>query len=367
MEKQPYRVLQVVATMNRGGTETMLMNHFRALDRSKVQFDFIVHYPFKNAYDEEIKSLGGRIFIAPKIRPWTYFSYFSWLDRFFQEHACEYVAVHSHIQENSGFVLYYAKKYGINFRLASSHIAPVHLDYKYIFREFARIYLNKSVTTRLACGNDAGKHLFKNKSFQVMHNAIDSNMFKYDESTRTTIRKQLNLDDNCFVIGNVGRFGSQKNHNFIIDVFEVLTQKYSDVKLLLVGDGGLMDKIKNQVAAKGIDDKVMFLGVRNDINKLLQAFDVFFMPSLYEGLPVSVIEAQAAGLPCLLSDTIDKETDITGNIKFLSLKTPISIWVDELLKLKDFKRFDTSSSIKGAGYDVAENLKLLIPLYGIKS
>lgn len=365
MAEPVYRVLQIVAAMNRGGTETMLMNHYRALDRTKVQFDFLVHYQAEGAYEKEIIAMGGRIFRAPSIRPWSYYQYFKWLSKFFENYHQDYIAVHGHIQENSGFALYYAKKYGINYRLMSSHIAPMHIDYKFLFRQFAQIYCRRSATVRLACGVDAGKHLYGNKDFMVMRNAIDTGRFIFNSQRRKCLRNEIGVNDDEILIGHVGRFNPQKNHTFIIKVISEAIKQNNKVKLALVGTGYLLDDIKTAVATNGIDDHVLFLGSRSDVNELLQAFDVFFMPSLYEGLPVSVIEAQSAGLPCVLSDTIDKDCDVTGNVKFLSLSQPISDWCVAITESARTPRENTQDMILQAGYDVHENLKFLLPLYGI--
>lgn len=366
MTHPQYRVLQVVSGMNRGGTETMLMNHYRALDKDRIQFDFLVHTDKECAYDAEILSLGGRIFHSIPIRPWTYFRYFRWLDKFFFEHHSEYIAVHGHIQENSGFSLYYAKKYGLQHRLMSSHIAPTGLDYKFIFREFARIYFKNSATHFLACGEDAGKHLYRNQPFMVMRNAIDTSCFSFNQNVRKKIREDLHVDNSTCLIGHVGRFNPQKNHSFIISVFDKLTKLSNNFKLALVGDGYLINDIREAVSRANLNDKVMFLGSRSDVPDLLQAFDVFFMPSLYEGLPVSVIEAQAAGVHCVLSDTIDSQCDLTGNVQFVSLDAPVDIWANTIYNSIKYKREDCRQKIIDAGYDVENNLKSLLPLYGIK-
>lgn len=365
MGKAAYRVLQVVAAMNRGGTETMLMNHYRALDRSKVQFDFLVHYQKEGAYDKEIEAMGGRIFRAPSIRPWSYIKYFNWLSKFFDEHHQDFIAVHGHIQENSGFALHYAKKHGIVNRLMSSHIAPMHIDYKYIFRQYAQSFCRRSATVRLACGVDAGKHLYGKSDFMVMRNAIDTDQFIFDPQKRKYLRDKLGVNDNDILIGHVGRFNPQKNHAFIIDVVSEAIKCNKKIRLALVGSGYLLDEIKKSVANHNIEDHVLFLGSRSDVNDLLQTFDVFFMPSRYEGLPVSVIEAQAAGLPCVLSDTIDMDCDVTGNVKFLSLTQPISDWCEAIEESVKRPRENTRDKICQSGYDVHENLKLLLPLYGI--
>lgn len=362
MEKLPYRVLQVVTIMNRGGIETMIMNHYRAVDRTKIQFDFLVHRQEKGDYDDEIEQLGGRIYRAFPIRPWKYIYYFKWLKSFFNKNN-DYIAIHAHIQENSGLVFKVAHRFNIKALISTSHTAGYGIDYKYLFRVYAKYYLNKYCTHKMACGNMAGEHLYgKNSEFIIIHNAIDVAKFKYNVNVRNKIRHELNIE-NKFVIGNVARFHKGKNHTFIVDVFNEINKKDNNCCLVLVGDGEEFEAIKSKVESFDLSSNVTLLGVRNNVNELLQAFDVLLFPSLFEGIPVSIIEAQAAGLPCILSDTIDNETAITSNVEFHSLNAPISEWTNAILNKKDFRRVDTTSEIVDAGYDVMHNIKNLIDLY----
>lgn len=365
MGKQPYRVLQIVTSMDKGGAETMIMNHYRALDRNIVQFDFLVHRQHKGAYDEEILNMGGRIFHAPAIRPWSYLKYFGWLKEFFDEYGTEFIAVHGHIQENSGFALKYAKLCGIKHRIASSHIANLGFDYKYPFRKFGKIWTHKYANVYLGCGPEAGRYLFGNRKFDIFNNAIDSKLFTFNNSVRLKKRKELSISDDCFVLGSVARFCPQKNHEFMIKIFKEILKLNPNSILLLIGAGPLHDPIVSKAKELGIASQIRFLGLRSDINEVLQAFDVFLMPSLFEGLPVSLIEAQAAGLPIVLSDSIDKSTDITGLLDFVSLKEPADKWAIHALHHKGQERIDTNSSIVKAGYDVNQNTSILLSMYGI--
>ena len=209
----------------------------------------------------------------------------------------------------------------------------------------------------------AGEHLYgKNSEFIVIHNAIDVAKFKYNVNVRNKIRHKLNIE-NKFIIGNVARFHKGKNHKFIVDIFYEIYKQDKNCCLVLVGDGEEFETIKSKVESLGLTTNVLLLGVRNDVNELLQAFDILLFPSLFEGIPVSIIEAQAAGLPSILSDTIDNETAITSNVEFHSLEAPISEWTNAILDKKAFKRIDTTSEIVGAGYDVIQNTKLLYRLY----
>ena len=360
MEKK-IRILQVLTMMGRGGAETMVMNYYRVLDKSHYQFDFLVHRKERGAYDDEIESMGGRIYRAFPIRPWNYISYFCYLNFFFKEHASEYVAVHTHIQENSGFVLKYAAKYGIKNRLCTSHIADLGIDYKYPFRLFAKLY-DSNISTRLACGVEAGKFLYGRKSFQVFPNAIPTHKFLYNQALALTFRKQRNWTDK-WVIGNVSRLNPQKNHTFLIDIFKEVHILDPNTILILVGDGYLRNFLEKKVADMGLKDAVFFEGVQSNISDYLNVFDIFLFPSLYEGLPVSIIEAQASGVKCFLSNTIDKTVDITGDISFFPLSLSPKVWATEILKALPYQRKNNLHKIEDAGYDVNKNIGNLLNLY----
>lgn len=356
------RILQILTTLNRGGAETMVMNHYRVLDRSKYQFDFLVHRLEEGAYEEEIRQMGGRIYRAMPIRPNSYHKYFKFLDGFFKEHASEYIAVHGHIQENSGFAFKYAAKYGILNRVCTSHIADLPIDYKYPFRLYASYFLNKYVTKRMACGDRAGKTLYGKRPFVVLHNAINSSLFKYDAGIRNAVRNELGIGDS-FVIGNTARFGCVKNHAFMLDILSEILKIKKDVVMLFLGDGDERPKIERQIEENHLQEHVRLLGVRPDVYRIIQAYDVFLFPSKLEGLPVSVIEAQAAGLKCFLSDIIDDSVDITGDISFVSLNESSEEWAKRIVSGIPYERKDNRAKIIKAGYDVEDNIDKLLALY----
>lgn len=361
--EQKIRILQVLTIMGRGGAETMVMNYYRALDKSKYQFDFLVHRQERGAYDDEIEQLGGHIYRACSIRPWHYWKYFQFLDSFFEEHGSEYKAVHAHIQENSGFVLKYAAKYGIEKRLCTSHIADLGIDYKYPFRLFAKIVGNRYTSIKLACGIEAGYYLYgKNKDFQVFHNAICASDFAYDDLKYKKFRSQKGWSD-LIVIGNVSRFGYQKNHVFLVDIFQAFHSVNPNSILVLIGDGELRTSIEEKVKRLKLEKYVFFEGVQSNIAEYLQCFDVILFPSLFEGLPVSIIEAQAAGLRCFLSDTIDHTTDVTGDVTFISLNKSPKEWAQIIYSSLPYQRPNNLHKIQCAGYDVAENMEKLLNLY----
>ena len=361
----PIKVLQVVTVMNRGGLETMVMNYYRKIDKEKIQFDFIVHREERGDYDDEIESLGGNIYRMPAIKPGNYRKYFKALDNFFKEHN-EYTTVHSHINENSGFVLKYAKKYGIQNRIAHSHIADLKLDYKYPFRMYARMYLKPNTNKFFACSEKAGEWLFgkegiSNDQITILNNAVDTNLFKYNVNIRNKVRNDLNIEDK-FVIGHVGRFNPQKNHKYLIDIFSEIYKLNNNAVLLLIGTGYMMDEIKLKVSELGLNDSVKFLGLREDIHNMMQAMDIFLFPSLFEGLPVVLIEAQAAGLKCVTSTGVTKESDITNSIEFIDLNVSAKEWANKILSL-DVTRKDFSHILISKGYDSTNNVNLLNNFY----
>lgn len=362
---EPLRVLQIVTVMNRGGLETMLMNYYRQIDHSKIQFDFMVHRYEKGHYDDEILSLGGKIYRMPRIRPGNYLKYFKLLDEFFDTHS-DYKVVHSHINENSSFVLRAAKHAGVPCRIAHSHLSDLGLDLKLPFRLYARSMMNDNPNNYFACSENAGKWLFGNRfsgsgDVKVLKNAVNVSDFKFSDTARNEIRSALGAGDKL-VVGHIGRFNKQKNHVFLIDIFKAVHDKNPNSLLVMVGEGDLRPVIERKVKELGLTSAVCFLGVRGDIPKLMQAMDVFLFPSLFEGLPVVMVEAQAAGLRCVVSDSITRESDVTGIVEFLSLKDSPETWADRVMSLPDV-RLDTSELMRKSGYDTATMAKWLTDYY----
>ena len=322
------RILQVVNIMDRAGIENMLMNYYRNIDREKIQFDFLTHRPKRGVYDDEIEELGGEVFYAPRLYPWNYIEYFAYMKQFFAKHK-EYSIIHSHIDAMSYMPLLAAKKAGVKTRIAHSHCTGMDLDYKIPMKLFFKSQINKVANVFCACTIDAGKYLFGNKDIHIIPNAIDERRFVYNEGIREKVRKKLGIEDN-FVIGHVGRFTYQKNHEFIIRVFDQLQKDYSEVKLLLVGDGIKKENIKKQINKVGLSKKVIILDSMNNIEDYYQAMDVFILPSRFEGLGICAVEAQVTGLKTILSEYVPREASISSETVFLPLD--VSVWVAELLK-----------------------------------
>lgn len=326
------RVLQCVNDMHRAGLETMLMNYFRHMDRDQVTFDFLTHRPWKSDYDDEILSLGGKVYYAPRLLPQNYPAYFRYMKDFFREHP-EYRIVHSHIDAMSYLPLAAAKRAGIPVRIAHSHNTSIDPDFKYLLKMFFRNRLNSVATDCLACGTEAGQFLFKGKPFTVIPNAIDTSLFRFDEAIRKKVRSELQVDDS-FVIGCVGRLTYQKNLPFLLDIFREIAQANSDSILLIIGGGEDEESLRKTAMEYGISGRVRFLGVRDDVNQLYQAMDVFAMPSRYEGLPVVGVEAQVSGLPCFFSANITRELQLSDHAFFLPIDQT-GEWVKQILNIRD--------------------------------
>lgn len=354
------RVLQCVNIMDRAGLETMLMNYYRCIDRTQIQFDFLTHRKEIGQYETEIESLGGRVYHAPRLYPQNYPDYFKWMKQFFTEHP-EYKIVHSHIDSMSYMPLLAAKKAGIPVRIAHSHNTNIPLDYKYLLKQYFRANINNVCNYRLACGVEAGKFLFGKESFTVIPNAIKPEKFLYDECVRNSKRKELNLG-NDLVVGHVGRFSIQKNHKLLISVFRELLRLHSNSKLLLVGNGELENKIKAEVNKAGIQDKVIFLENRSDVNEIYQAMDVFVMPSLFEGIPVVGIEAQFASLPCIFSNKVPNEVCFTDLCSFVDLKQSPKEWADVIMEKYKCNRKPVID-FENCKYNIWYSYKLLEELY----
>ena len=355
------RVLHVVTYMGRGGLETMLMNYYRNIDRSKVQFDFLVHRDFEADYDKEILSLGGKIYHVSRLIPWSK-AYKEELCDFFAEHP-EYKIVHVHQDCLSSVALECAQKCGIPVRIAHSHNSNQDKNLKYIIKKYYMKKIPDYATDLFACGSEAGKWMFRDSGFKVLPNAIDTGTYVFNDSVRDEVRKEFCIDGD-FLIGHIGRFNPQKNHSFLIDIFEECLKINSNVKLMLVGDGEDKNKIQEKVKNLGIDKNVIFTGVRLDVNRLLQAMDVFVFPSLYEGIPVTMIEAQASGIQCVISDKVPNESVITEEmVTVKKLSDSAEEWAECILSKKDSERKDASDDIKKHDYDIKSAAKRLEEFY----
>lgn len=328
-DNKPIRILQCVNDMHRAGLETMLMNYYRHIDRTKIQFDFLTHRPYRSDYDDEIESLGGRVFYAPRLYPWNLPKYFRWMKKFYLEHP-EYKIVHSHIDAMSYLPLKAAKKSGVPVRIAHSHNTGIDRDYKYLLKKIYRSKLGRVCTHRFSCGRQAGLFLFGGKDFTIIPNAVDAREFAFNEDKRANKRRELGLRDE-FVVGHIGRMSYQKNHAFLLKIFNEILKREPKSILLLVGVGEKEGDIRKKAYDMGIIERVFFLGNRSDVADLYQAFDVFILPSIFEGVPVVGIEAQFSGLDCFFSDTVPSEVSFSEKCHFLRLSDNEVEWAEEVL------------------------------------
>lgn len=362
--------------MDRGGAESMIMNYYRKINRDLVQFDFLVHRPQRGIFDDEIEQLGGRIFRIDPINPFYPNKYYKNLRRFFSENK-DYKIIHSHLNTFSFFPTKIAEEFNIPCRITHAHIAlenPSFTDFlsgikggKEFFKKLVKLNLRKKIsnhcTHRFSCGIKAGNWLYgPDSSFEVMNNAIDAKKFTYSDAIATKYKTDLGLKDNL-IIGHIGRFSAQKNHIFLFDIISELVKLEPSVKLLLVGDGPLRKDLETYADKIGVRHHILFLGVRTDIENLCMAMDYFVFPSLYEGLPVTLIEAQSSGLKILASNQITDEVKLTENLSFESLKSSASVWANRILGQIKYIREDKSAQIIEGKYDISENTVKLQNFY----
>lgn len=363
---QPIRIAQVIGKWVGGGVEAVVMNYYRHIDRNKIQFDFICDNDSTNIPYEEIEKLGGKVILVPPYQ--KIIAYHKEVKRIFKEN--NYKIVHSHINTLSVFPLYTAKCAGVPVRIAHSHSTTNKKEWKknllkQVLRPFSKVF----ATHYFACSELAGRWLFGNKEYDkgnvfLLNNAIDVDKFKYDEKARKEIRKELKIKEDTVVIGHIGRFVAQKNHTFLIDIFNEYHKLNSNSLLLLVGQGPLEEEIKEKVKELGLEESVKFLGQRNDANRLYQAFDLFLLPSLYEGLPVVGVEAQASGLLCILSESMTRETKVLNSTKFISLEKSDKEWAKIINKeLTNSKRKDTSKEITNNNFSIKKEADKLAIKY----
>lgn len=362
----PVRVLQVMGMLNRGGAESMIMNLYRVIDPEQVHFDFITHGSSEGAFTDEIKRRGGTIFCCPRYQGSNHIAYYKWWKDFFDNHE-DYNILHSHVRSTASIYFPIARKHGLT-TIIHSHSTSNGNGIKAVVKKLLQYPIRYEADYFFGCSKEAsvwlyGDKITKSNRYYMIKNAIDVTLYKEDESVRQTYRNQLGVKQDEKLIIHVGRFYEPKNHKFIIEVFSTLTVKDEKNKLLLVGDGALRKSIEEIVRNKGLENKVIFLGVRDDVPNLLKAADIFVLPSLWEGLPVSVVEAQAAGLPCLLSDRITKDINITALCCYLPIDKGTNIWVDALQRASEMKRKNVSQEIINAAFDIHQNAQWLTGFY----
>ena len=367
--KGPKRVLHVLGTTNLGGAESRIMELYRCIDRSKIQFDFLVHTKEEGHYSKEIRELGGHIYCVPRFKVINLAEYKKAMKTFFREHQ-EFVAVQGHMTSTAAIYLPIAKKENPSLiTIAHARSAGVDQGVKGYVTKFMRSSLKYKADYCFTCSKEAGIAVFgkkwiEQKKVWTIPNAIDANRFQYKEAVRREVREALGIQDK-FVIGHVGRFGFMKNHTYLVDIFAELCRQREDMVLVLIGKGEEEETIHNKLKGLGLEDQVLFLGNQFDVERYYQAFDYFVFPSIFEGLPGSVVEAQAAGLHCLISDQITREVALTELVSYRSIEQDPKLWAEEILKnaKEALVRRDMREEISKKGFDVNTQAVLMEEFY----
>lgn len=365
MGKEPIRVLQIIGLACGGGVESAIMNYYRHIDKNKVQFDFIVHKNPYKAFVDEANSMGAKVY---EVTPYTK-NIFKFTYEIYQ--ICknsQYNIVHSNMNSLSFFPLFAAWFAGSKIRILHNHTTdtkaePLRTFIKRILRPFAKLFANQY----WACSKVAGEWMYgkgavESGKVKIINNAIDLQKFAFNQEKRASLRQELDLT-NSFVVGHVGRFMTQKNHEFLVDIFAEIAREKANAKLLLIGEGVLKSKIESKVKLLGIANRVIFTGARSDVADLYNAMDVFLLPSHYEGLGLVGVEAQANGLQYFLSDVITREVEVTDLCHFISLNKSAKEWSDDILSVEGAVRENKLTDISKAGFDITVEAKKVEKFY----
>lgn len=356
------RVLHMIASLDVGGSQTLMMNIYRNIDRGKIQFDFVIDHPGETYFAPEIEAMGGRVFTLAGFhgtnpgeirRDWNNFLY---------THP-EYRVLHSHSRSYASLYLPVAKRHGLK-TIIHSHGSNNGSGVSAAAKQLMQLPLRYQADVLMACSTEAGEWLFgrracQSERFVFLPNGVDVRRFAPDPAARARIRRELGVGD-AWVIGHIGRFREPKNHSFLLDAFQQVHARDPEAFLVLVGVGPLQQEMARKAVALGVADKVLMTGNRDDIPALLSAMDIFAFPSLYEGLPVTLIEAQAAGLPCVITDTITDDLEVTPLLRRLPLGDP-ALWADALLERRE--RIDGREALIRAGFDIRASAQKLSELY----
>ena len=365
---EPIRVLHILHSMNRGGAENALMNYYRHIDREKVQFDFMLTAQHETLFECEIRCLGGKIFRVSPLTMGNPFPYINDVISFFRGHP-EYKIVHSHTSSKSAIPLSIAKLMGVPVRCCHSHSSSSEGGLHGHVRNFLMPILKMVSTDYLSCGNQAAEWLYGKKTFSegkvlVFKNVIETDKFRYNDNTRQKLRHQYGFDAQTLVLGHTARFNAVKNHLFDLDVLLALKKRGEKVKLLLVGGGELENAIKEKAHSIGLGSDIIFTGIVPNVFDYEQAMDIFLLPSLYEGLPLSIIEAQVAGLPCFTTEgKVSKECSVTDLVTYLPLEAGAEYWAQKIIEVKSKQRTDRYREIRNAGYDAKTSAEKLQSFY----
>ena len=360
----PIKILQIFTVLNKGGAETNLMNYYRNMDRSQFQIDFLVHRE-TGFFEEELIKSGSKIFRLPAILPWKLKEYKKAVKNFFEEHN-DYDIIHGQCSELGVFIYEEAKRRGIPVIIAHAHNNRMDRDKKLVFRLIWKKRMRKSINAYFTCGKEAAENLFgKNLarySYQ-MNNAIEVEDFQFNQEIREKKRKELQAEETINLV-NIGRFNTQKNQSFLLEVFAELIKRNKKYKLFLVGQGELESQLREKAKQLQIEQDVEFLGLRNDVPELLQAMDIFLFPSLHEGFSVAFVEAQTTDIKAVISDGVPQESIlISENVTVIPLKNSAQQWAEKIAEINNFERKNVADLIKEKGYDIKENAQKLEKKY----
>ncbi len=358
---EPIRVLCVFSELNRGGSESMCMELYRHIDRTKVQFDFVKHMAQKGGFEDEILSLGGRIFQAPSFKAYNYVQYKKWWDNHLANHP-EHQIIHGHFFTISSVFFRIAKKHGRT-TVAHSHASGVVGNgFSDKLKAFLCTKVEKYSDYAFACSQQAGEWIFKKKKFTVLNNALDTQKYRFSVEKRNLIRSEYGIDNDSFVLGTVGNIALVKNPFGTLDLIELCKAKIPNFRFLWVGKVSIGEQLINEIERRNLSDTIVLTGSQSNVNEILSAMDFFILPSFSEGLPVSVVEAQANGLPCIISENVTEEVMLLNNCKRMSLND-LSKWVDVISNSSRDNGEHITQIIKTAGFDIFTTSKQMQDFY----
>lgn len=358
------RILFISQHLNRAGTEAFMMSVFRGVDKSRFQVDFLVYNWKQTDYSQEVEAAGNKVWRVPSRRE-SPIGWYCSLNKFFKEHAKEYAAIHFCGNGLTAIApIVFAYFYGVPIRISHSQNSSVAGLHNRLLHLLQRGIAKRLTTHHFACSSLAAKWFFGDSPAVIIKYGIDTQKFSFNQMTRDKVRLQNNISPTTKVIGHIGRFEAEKNHTFLVEVFAEYCKTQTDTLLLLVGKGSLMDVIKDKAKRLNIHDKICFMGERSDVSDLLQAMDFFLMPSTFEGLPFVLIEAQCAGLPCLVSETINQDICLTDNLKRYSLDCSAKEWAKEITNLlTSYKRKSEHKAIEEKGCSAKKIVSYLEKVY----
>ncbi len=357
------KVLHIIGGMNRCGAETFLMNVYREIDKDRFDFYFLCYDKnVKYDYEDEINTLGGKIISIPSLKKVGVKKFISSLQETMKDN--KFDVIHAHTYYNSALPLYVARRSKIPIRIVHSHTTLSEYKSSLIKKAYnflSKIIIDKNANMFLACSEDAGKSLFfRNRKIIIIKNGINLNQFKFSEKARKKIREKFKIKQNEVLIGHIGRFEEEKNHIFLIQIFKCLLQKNKNYKLMLLGNGKELNNIKKLCKENQLQNKILFLGNVSNVSEIINAFDLFVFPSLFEGLGIVLIEAQANGLKCITSNKVPKEADISGKTQFLSLEDGCESWVNSILNTNiEREKINTIHF----NYDIKDTVNILVEIY----